>query len=199
MKRKNYRGRDKFSKYNKIISIFTTFFKLFPLNIRKKIFDYHRNIQGNLGIGLRYALLKTIAQACGDNVAISPGVYINNPHNLIIGKNVSIHPMCYIECGPFQDSCIQIGDNVSIAHGTTIICTSHTYMNEITDIIKDMPIKHKSIEICSNVWIGAKATILYGVRVESGCVIGANSLVNKNTERDGIYVGIPARRIKDRT
>lgn len=33
--------------------------------------------------------------------------------------------------------------------------------------------------------------------VKSGCVIGAGALVKNSCESNGLYVGIPARRIKD--
>lgn len=192
------RGRDKFKRYKWILVVLSFFYGLFPLNVKKRLLEHHRNTLGNLGYALRYCLLKSISKGCGDNVSIAPGVYIFNPHNLIVGNNVSIHPMCYIECGPFEESYIRIDDDVSIAHGTTLICTSHTYSHETIKTIKDMPIDFKPIHICNNVWIGAKSTVLCGVIINSGCVIGANSVVTKTTEKDGIYVGTPAKRIKER-
>lgn len=192
------RGRDKFHKYRTQLIWLSKFYKIFPLKIRKKMLEKHRNTRGILGYALRFALLKAICKECGDNISVSPGVYINNAQNLSLGKNISIHPMCYIECGPFDDSGIIIEDDVSIAHGTTIICTSHTYNHEEIRTIKDMPVKYETVHICKNVWIGAKATILCGVTIESGCVIGANSVLTKSTKADGIYVGSPATRIKDR-
>ena len=46
-------------------------------------------------------------------------------------------------------------------------------------------------------WIGAGTTLLPGVVVRRGCVIGANATVTRSTQPDGLYVGNPARRIKD--
>lgn len=56
----------------------------------------------------------------------------------------------------------------------------------------------KSIIIEDDVWIGAVVKVLDGVTIAQGCVIGANSVVTKSTEPYGIYVGIPARKIKSR-
>lgn len=39
-------------------------------------------------------------------------------------------------------------------------------------------------------------TIMPGVTIAKGCIIGARSLVTKDTEENGIYVGTPARLIK---
>jgi acetyltransferase-like isoleucine patch superfamily enzyme len=93
------RGRDSFNRFKGIINIFVAIYRLMPLNLRKYLFDKHRNVRGKIGLGLRYAILKATADKCGDNVAIYPGVYLYNIENLCIGDNVSIHPMCYIECG----------------------------------------------------------------------------------------------------
>ena len=39
--------------------------------------------------------------------------------------------------------------------------------------------------------------ILGGVTIAPGCVIGAGAVVTRSTERDGVYVGVPARRVRD--
>lgn len=192
------RGREAFYRYKGVLKCLSSFYGLFPLRVRIRILAMHRNTGGKLGYGIRYALVKSIAKKCGDNVSIAQNVFLLNPQNLIIGSNVSIHPMCYLECGKDNDNYIQIDNDVSIAHGVTIITTSHTYNSDLTNIIKDMKVIWKPVHICSNVWIGAKVTILMGTTIKSGCVIGANSLVNKDTEPNGVYVGTPIRRIKDR-
>jgi maltose O-acetyltransferase len=53
------------------------------------------------------------------------------------------------------------------------------------------------IRVGSGTWIGAGTTILGNVVVASGCVIAAGSVVTKDTEENGLYAGVPARRIKD--
>ena len=42
-----------------------------------------------------------------------------------------------------------------------------------------------------------RAIILPGVTIAEGCVIAAGAVVNKSTEPDGLYAGVPARRVKD--
>lgn len=53
-------------------------------------------------------------------------------------------------------------------------------------------------EIGSDVWIGRNVTIFPGLKLNHGCVIGANSLVTKNCDSYGIYGGIPAKLIRYR-
>ena len=191
------KGRLLFGKYKTFILFFISIIKILPKWFLKNRFEAYRFTRGKIGISIRYMLLKVLAQKCGDNVAIYPGAYILHPENLIIGNNVSIHPMCYLECGSNPEQCLQIDDDVSIAHGVTIMTTSHIY-NQPDTPIKYCSCKKEKVHICSNVWIGAKATILMGRTIASGCVIGANAVVTKDTEMNKIYAGVPACEIKSR-
>lgn len=56
----------------------------------------------------------------------------------------------------------------------------------------------KECKIGNDVWIGANSTILRGVTIGDGAVVGANSLVNKNVPPYAIVAGVPARIIKYR-
>lgn len=189
------RGRDQFAKYKKLIVLLSKICVVFPRRVRISLLTNARRTKGKLGMGIRYVLLKTIAKECGDNVAIHPDVYLLNPQNLTIGSNVSIHPMCYLECG--KNGEIYIGDDVSIAHGATIMATSHKFSDNSISI-KDQGVDEGTVYICRNVWVGAKVSILINTKVAEGCIIGANSVVTKDTQSGGVYVGAPARRIKDR-
>lgn len=195
--KKEVRGRNYFSKYGLIIDILVALFKIFPMRCRIALFESNRNVRGLKGIGIRYVLLKSITHECGKNVAIFPGAYILHPQNISFGDNISIHPMCYIDGGPFDGIKIIIGNDVSIAHGVTIMTTTHNY-SDTTIPIRDQGYQAKTVQIKNNVWIGAKATILYGVTIESGCVIGANAVVTKDTQMNKVYAGVPSKPIKDR-
>ena len=52
--------------------------------------------------------------------------------------------------------------------------------------------------IGNDVWIGDEVTILGGVNIADGSVIGAGAVVTKDTEPYGIYVGVPAKKIGSR-
>lgn len=185
------RGREQFSKYKSLLNFMTRFYSLFPQKIRVSLFEMHRYTRGRIGLAIRYALLKSVASSCGDNVAIYPGVYLLNPQKLSVGTNVSIHPMCYLEAL----GGLKIADNVSVAHGVTIMSTTHNF-SDSTVLIKDQGGSSREVDISENVWIGAKATILYGVTIDRDCIIGANSVVTKNCESNSVYVGSPAKKIK---
>lgn len=187
------RGRDKFSKVKPLLNMLSRFYLVFPMKIRKVLFEHYRKTKGLKGIAIRYALLKAIAKKCGDNVAIYPDCYILFPEMLEIGDNVSIHPMCYIDA--FGG--VKIGDDVSIAHAVTIMTSSHHFDRH--DIpIKDQTFDVAKTEIGNNVWIGAKATILCGNNIGSGAVIGAGAIVTHNVDDNTVNAGVPARVIKER-
>lgn len=187
------RGRDKFKKNKQILIFFSNVLKILPLRLRINLFYICRNIHGTIGIGIRYIFIKSIAKECGDNVSIQTGVYLLSPENVELGDNISIHPMCYIDC----TGGIIIGNDVSIAHSSTILSSSHIYKE------KNIPIKNQGIEykqtiISNNVWIGNKVTVVFGVNVSSGSIIGANSVVTKDIDRNSVVAGIPAKEIKKR-
>ena len=187
------RGRDKFQKFRPIIFGLVGLFKLFPRSFRMKLLTHFRKTKGYKGLVVRYALLKTLAKSCGDNVSIHPDVYLFSASQLAIGDNVSIHPMCYIDASGEID----IGNNVSIAHAVTVLSTTHSFDDR--DIpIKDQPVRKKKTVIEDNVWIGAKATILCGNTVHSGSVIAAGAVVTHDVACNTVVGGIPARMIKER-
>ncbi len=154
---------------------------------------WFRKTTGHKGLVIRYALVKTLAKSCGDNVSIHPDVYLFSVAQLTLGNNVSIHPMCYIDAA--GEICI--GNDVSIAHATTVLSTTHTFGDPDVPI-KDQPIeKHKTV-IEDNVWIGAKATVLCGNTVHSGAVVAAGAVVTRDVPANSIVGGVPAKVIKER-
>lgn len=186
-------GRQLFQKYGKLIYLVVEIEKKLPKRFRKKQFARLRNKDGKLAMFRRYVLLKTLAKSVGDNVSIFPGVFFENIENLILGNNVSIHQMCYLDA----EGGIEIGDDVSIAHRSTILSSNHSYKDVLVPIkYQDMILKKTVLH--NNIWIGCGCVILAGVNIQSGCVIGAASTVTCNIEKDSVVVGSPARIIKKR-
>ncbi len=116
-----------------------------------------------------------------------PPFYTDCGKNIKIGKNVFINACCR-----FQDQGgIEIGDGSLIGHNTTIATLNHDFNPDKRTNLHPSPVK-----IGKNVWIGSDCTILPGVEIGNGAVIGAGSVVTKNVPANSIAVGSPARVIK---
>ncbi len=142
-------------------------------------------------MSMRYSLLRSMARRCGLNVMVGPHVEIRSPENLSIGDNVSIHRGCYIDA----TGDVVIGNDVSIAHSTSILSFEHTW-NDSNKPIKDNPSKLKAVSIENDVWVGCGVRILAGVRIESRSIVAAGAVITKDVPATSIVGGVPARVLK---
>lgn len=189
----NTRGREYFAKYSKIILMLVWITRIFSEKKRIKMLEKARYKSGKWGLLIRYVLAKTLCKECGMNVSIHESCWFLNPGMICVGNNVSINPMCYIQgCGG-----IRIGNDVSIGHHVTIMSADHIY-DDLNIPIKDQGIQFKEVVIDDGAWIGAKATILMGVRIGQGAIVAAGAVVTRDVDSFTIVGGIPARLIRRR-
>jgi len=116
-----------------------------------------------------------------------------------IGKYVHITPMCLVAGG---EKGIVFEDFTTIAYGVKVFTQSDDYSGE-TLCNSLIPQKYKNeykkeVVLKKHTIVGAGAVVMPGVTLAEGTSIGAMSLVRTSTEPWGIYVGIPAKRIKER-
>tara|TARA_B100001027_G_scaffold216378_1_gene192549 strand:- start:148 stop:654 length:507 start_codon:yes stop_codon:yes gene_type:complete len=147
----------------------------------------------DLFIKIRSFIYRRIFKSSSGKFNILDSVVINHPQNVSIGNRVSIHQFCYFDA----QSEIDIGDDVSIGCGVTMITSSHNFMKK-DQAIKDQGVICKPIKINDNVWIGSNVTILQGVKIGKNTVIGANSLVNKDIPENVVAAGAPCKVIRER-
>lgn len=119
----------------------------------------------------------------GDDTFIGPFTEIQK--NVKIGKN------CKIQSHSFICELVTIGDNSVIAHGVMFINDLFATGNPANG---DKSL-WKSTNIGNNVSIGSNSTIL-PVSICDNVVIGAGSVVTKNINEPGIYLGNPAKKIR---
>lgn len=163
---------------------------LFPLAISYVIFQKATNRLWSL-------LQKSLFAECGSNVFIGYGCSFSYSH-ISIGCNIHIG-----EHSSFiaTESNISIGNNVMFGPNVTIRGGDHR-----TDVIGEymfnvkqkLPQNDKDVVICDDVWIGCNATILKGVTIGEGSIIGAGSLVVKNVPPYSIYTGTFPQKLRDR-
>ena len=87
---------------------------------------------------------------------------------------------------------IVIGNDCLIADSVHLYDHDHCF-EDLKTLIREQGYSTKPIRIGNNVWIGAKATILKGVTIGDGVIIGANSVVTHDVPANAILVGNPGR------
>ena len=105
---------------------------------------------------------------------------------LTIGKACSLNYGMSIGCN--QE--ITIGDRVRFGPFAMIV---DSHFHDIYD--RSLRPPPEPVHIESDVWIGTRSSVLPGVRIGRGAVIGAHSLVNKNVPAFTIWGGVPAKQI----
>ncbi len=116
-----------------------------------------------------------------------------------IGRNVHITPQCLLAGGTPG---LLIEDFATLAYGVKVFTQSDDYSGA-TMTNSTIPKQYKNelmspVKIRRHSIIGAGSIIMPGVEIAEGNSVGANSLILKSTESWSIYVGSPARKIKNR-
>lgn len=128
----------------------------------------------------------SVLRASGSPQFVSQGIRI--------GDHVTFGPYCYIGGGFGLD----IGDDCIFGPYVSIHPEGHRFSDPNAPI-RTQGISGEGITIEPNSWFGAKVCVLDRTFIEQGCVIAAGAvLAGGRLERDSIYAGVPARRIKSR-
>lgn len=173
------------------MSKIATGFRLLGASIKRGIVSYickHDN--GYLSDRMRYRLFRRKLKTLGEQVLIRSGVIIGDPQNISIGNRVSIQENCFLS----GYGGITIGNDVSIGNGTRIVSSEHQYE---TGIIRNNPLLTKPVVIEDNIWIGMNACILGGSIIHERTVIAAGAVVKGEVGPNGVYGGVPAKKIRD--
>ena len=115
-----------------------------------------------------------------------------------IQKGVHIGSNCKIQSHSFICEGVRIKNRVFIGHGVTFINDKLPKTTNLDGTIKrngDWTCTETTIE--DEASIGSGSTILCGINIGRGAVIGAGSVVTKNVPDGQVWVGNPAKRLKE--
>jgi galactoside O-acetyltransferase len=156
----------------------------------------------------------------GGNVRISNKASFYNPANILIDDFARIDDFCILSAGAGG---IRIGRFVHVGCYSSLIGEGPIVLEDFSGISSRVSIYSSNDDYSGNflchptipseyrnvhmgrvtlgkhVIVGAGSVILPDVMVEQGVVVGALSLVKENCEEFGIYAGIPAKKMKDRS
>ena len=140
----------------------------------------------------RPTLLRFIGVRLPASSAIGSGTIVGGPWHHF-GERVFINTDCFLDGA----ASITMADDVRIGARTVIITGTHNVQTCVVRRDLHEPTICLPVTIGRGTWIGAGCTVLPGVSIAEGCVIGAGAVVTKSTSPNGLYVGNPAKRIKD--
>ena len=137
------------------------------------------------------AYMKAVFAECGDNNYIELPFHANwggrHSHwgsNIYANFNLTL----------VDDGHIYIGDRVLFGPNVTVATASHPIDPELRSKALQY---NRDVYIGENVWIGAGAVILPGVRIGKNSVIGAGSVVTKDIPENVVAVGNPCRVLRE--
>ncbi len=137
---------------------------------------------------LRTAILKLFGAQIGRGCVIRPGVNIKHPWLLTIGDHTWIGENVWID----NLTDVIIGSHVCISQGATIITGNHRWDKEGFDLTLH------PITIENGAWIGAKAVILPGSKIETHAVVSGGAVIHAIIPSFEIWQGNPATFLKKR-
>ena len=173
-----------------------------------------------MGFLTRAALEQMGFAAVGANVLISDKASIYNPAKISLGSHVRIDDFCIVSAGEggiefgnyvhiacyvslIGSALIRVGDYVGISSKSAVYSSSDDYSGNFL-VGPTIPNQFKNVDNRPVIFephslIGAGTIVLPGVSVGEGTAVGALSLVTKNLDPWGIYIGSPIKFIKNRS
>lgn len=130
--------------------------------------------------------------ALGEGSVLYRGVQIlaTGAGSFRIGRDSHIAPGAYVLVG---GQALEIGDNVAIGPGLMLFCESN---DAAADGLFRTQYRRSPVRIGSNVFLGARVTVLPGSVIEDDVVVAAHAVVSGRLASGWIYGGCPAQALR---
>lgn len=138
----------------------------------------------------RAALLRRLGITAGEALVMHAGARLGS-------SRITFGDRVFVNTGLDYDgnAPVVVGDRVALGPGVRLVTVTHE--------IGGSERRCTSEPVCAPIvigdgsWVAAGVTILPGVTVAPGCVVAAGAVVTASTTPDGLYAGVPARRVRD--
>lgn len=112
--------------------------------------------------------------------------------NLHIGDGVYIGTDCLLDLA----GRLLIGDRACISARSMIISHSDPNSSQKNINARSFPVSRHGVAIGADTWLGVGSIVLESAVVGDGCVVAAGSVVRGELSPDGLYAGVPVRRVR---
>jgi acetyltransferase-like isoleucine patch superfamily enzyme len=166
--------------------------------LRRRQIDRHA---ARGGFFIRYPVEGEVLEALADGrLTIGEGTLLEPGCWLTLGPDarIEIGAGCFLNRGTMiaAQERVTIGDHTMFANGCFIGDASHRF-DDLERPITEQGFSSKGpVEIGDNCWFGVNCAVTTGVTVGERCVIGANSVVNRDLPPLTIAAGVPAKPIR---
>jgi acetyltransferase-like isoleucine patch superfamily enzyme len=145
------------------------------------VLDAKGRTNAGIRIGRRVFLGRNTIVACKDgDVVLEDGV------------NVSYH------CAVFSGSTVRIGADTLLAAYCYLVGGGHEFARVDVPVIEQAR-PSRGIDVGRGAWLGTRVTVLDGVRVGDGAIVGAHAVVNEDVPPFSVAAGVPARVVRQRS
>lgn len=105
---------------------------------------------------------------------------------------VFVAPMCQLS------PMLSIGRYTMLAPHVSVVGSDHRWNNPTVPIQFSGRPEQSQTVIGRDVWIGTRATLLRGITIGDGAIIGAGAVVTKDVPSREIWAGVPAIKVRNR-
>ena len=173
-------------------------------------------LPGGAGVAARRLWLRAAIRSCGSGVRLGTGcrlfggggISLGAGFNavggallgaldgrLTVGERVSVNVGAVLDAAGGE---LIVGPDCMIGPYAVLRASNHAFAR------RDVPMRAQGhepgrIELEADVWVGAHAVILAGVRVGKGAIVAAGAVVTKDVPPGAIVGGVPAKVIGSRT
>jgi len=111
-----------------------------------------------------------------------------------VWRNVEIGDNCFILENNVLQYAVRIGNNVVLWSGNHV---GHQTVIKDNVFVSSHVVISGYCEVGENCFLGVNSSIANNLKIGKDCLIGMGAVVNKDTEAQKVYVGSPARAVKD--